>query len=187
MDIIGIIASAIRSKKKEVIAFILRNGGSVNASDSDVRIGDELSKVLSSSSKARVEFSALLSGANISNAPGDAPVTVATTTTPAAEEDNSWSTWFSSISGSSSTDSETSTDKSAANASMLSSITGLFGTVITAAGDSGGTSGSDQLRMQLINANIARDSAATTTTTLAIVGLVVIMLIVGFLIFKKYQ
>lgn len=151
MDIISLIASAIKNKRKEVVNFIISHGGSINLNDSDVRIGDELSKVLSSSQKNRQDFALILSGKNISNA--DDPK-------------DTFSDVFSAITG---------------------GLTGIFGTVGDIAAGGSGPTGADMLRMQLINQNIERDKKASATITIAIIALFVVMLVIGFLIYKKYQ
>ncbi len=141
MDIIGIIANAIRSKRNEVINFVISHGGSINTGDSDVRVGDELSKVLYLSQKNREDFARLISG---SNAEGD-------------------------------------------TSSILDSITGIYGAVIGTAAGGGGPTAADQLRLQLINSNIEKESSAATTNIVVIVLLMLVMLVIGFLIYKKYQ
>lgn len=182
MDIISLIASAIKSKRKEVVNFIISHGGSINLNDSDVRIGDELSKVLSSSQKNREDFATILSGKNISNNDG-----------------SDWGSWFKGITGASDTTTTTTTSDSTSDSTsgeskfanifsaVTGGLTGIFGTVGDIAAGGSGPTGADMLRMQLINQNIERDKKASATITVAIIALVVVMIAVGFLIYKKYQ
>ncbi len=147
MDIIGIIANAIKNRKKEIVSFIISHGGTVNLRDSDVRIGDELSSVLYSSPKNREEFSVFISSLK---AEGDA-------------------TGGSDVGG------------------ILDSITGIYGAVIGTAAGGGGPTAADQLRLQLINSNIEKESSANTTNIVVIVLLMLVMFVIGFLVYKKYQ
>ncbi len=151
MDIISLIASAITNRKKEVINFIISHGGSINKGDSDVKIGDELSSLLSASDSNRNDFAKLLSSS--SSAEGDTT-------------GDAFSKVFSSVAG---------------------GLTGIFGTVGGIAAGSSAATASDQLRMQLINANIEEDKRSSSTITIAIIALFVVMIAIGFLIYKKYQ
>lgn len=67
--IISEIVNLIKIKKGKVREFISSHGGAVKITDSDVEIGKKLSKILSSSEKARKEFSELM--VSKSNSIGD--------------------------------------------------------------------------------------------------------------------
>ncbi len=143
-DLIKRIALSIKNNKGKIVSFIQANGGSIKNNDSDVKIGNELTKVLRKESTHK-EFSSILSGSNISNA-----------------------------------------DEPAAGGGLLSGISSAVSSIFGAA-SGGGATASDTLRLQLINQNIARDKAASSTITIAIIVLLVVMLIIGFLVYKKYN
>ncbi len=144
-DLIKRIALSIKNNKGKIVSFIQANGGSIKNNDSDVKIGNELTKVLRKESTHK-EFSSILSGSNISNA-DPAPT---------------------------------------GGGGLLSGISSAVSSIFGAA-SGGGATASDTLRLQLINQNIARDKAASSTITIAIIVLLVVMLIIGFLVYKKYN
>lgn len=63
-EAVNVIVGAIKNRKKDVVSFINSHGGSIKKTDSDIRVGQELSKVLRGSKKNIEEFSALIEKGN---------------------------------------------------------------------------------------------------------------------------